>query len=72
MLQIFAMIFFSIAAVAAIGVMLATVADGWEAVKRALGLDTRTAPLPKPLPVRFRTVRTSPQLVPRPVLRAAA
>lgn len=72
MFQIFAMIFFSIAGVAAIGAMLMTIAESWDAVKYALGVDSRSSPLPLLPSARVRAARTSPTIVVRPVLRAAA
>ena len=72
MLQIFTMMFFSLAALAASALLAEMFIEGWLDVKRALGLDARTAPLPRPAAARLRLVRTTARAAAQPALRAAA
>ena len=72
MYQILAMIFFSAGAVVAIGAMVSTFAKHWERVSQAVGAAAPRTPLPRALPARVRSARTSPRVVLRPALRAAA
>ena len=70
MLQIFTMMFFSIAALAGIAILSEMLIGSWPEVKRALG--TQDAALPRPVPMRVRMVRRTCPAAVRPTLRAAA
>lgn len=70
MLQIFTMMFFSVAALAGIAILSEMLIGSWPEVKRALG--RHEAALPSPVPTRVRMVRRPRQATARPTLRAAA
>jgi hypothetical protein len=73
MLQTLAMMFFSILAAAAGAMLLETLVEGWADVRRALDLDGRVAPLPRPRASgRIRPVRRISPVAVRLGLRAAA
>ena len=71
MLQIFTMMFFSVAALAGIGILSEMLIESWPEVKRALTPEPVVAPS-RPAPLRVRMVRRTGQAVLRPTLRAAA
>ena len=70
MLQIFTMMFFSIAALGGMLILSEMLIGSWPEVKHALAPEPVVA-LPCPAPARVR-VRWTPQAVARPTLRAAA
>ena len=70
MLQIFTMMFFSLAAFAGIAILSEMLIGSWPEVKRALRAQEAT--LPRPVPTRIRMVRWTRQSPVRPTLRAAA
>ena len=70
MLQIFTMMFFSLAAFAGIAILSEMLIGSWPDVKRALS--AREATLPRPVPGRVRTVQRVQRPAIRATLRAAA
>lgn len=70
MLQIFTMMFFSLAALGGIAILSEMLIGSWPEVKRALGAPE--AALPLPVPKRVRMVRQIQRPAVRPTLRAAA
>ena len=70
MLQIFTMMFFSLAAFAGIAILSEMLIGSWPEVKRALS--TPAATLPRSVLGRVRTARRAQRPALRPTLRAAA
>lgn len=70
MLQIFTMMFFSLAALAGMAILSEMLIGSWPEVKRALSAQEVT--LARPVPARVRMVRRTRWAAVRPTLRAAA
>jgi hypothetical protein len=70
MLQIYTMLFFSLAALVGIAILFEMLVGSWPEMKRALSAPDAT--LPRPVPGRVRTVRRIRRSAVQPTLRAAA